>query len=100
MFRRPQRCPRTATLFPYPTLFRSAVGPGAPRPLVVALCGAQGSGKSTLAAALADRLTAAGHRTAILALDDLYLPAAERAALARTVQIGRASCRERVCQYV
>ncbi|WP_184096494.1 kinase [Sphingopyxis panaciterrulae] len=62
-----------------------AAEPDAPRPLVVGLCGAQGSGKSTLAAALADRLTAAGHRTAILALDDLYLPAAERAALARTV---------------
>ena len=62
-----------------------AAEPDAPRPLVVGLCGAQGSGKSTLAAALADRLNTAGHRTAILALDDLYLPAAERAALARTV---------------
>jgi D-glycerate 3-kinase len=62
-----------------------AAEPDAPHPLVIGLCGAQGSGKSTLAAALADRLSAAGHRTAILALDDLYLPAADRAALAATV---------------
>lgn len=62
-----------------------AAEPDAPRPLVVGLCGAQGSGKSTLAAALADRLTVAGHRTAILALDDLYLPAADRVALAGAV---------------
>ena len=50
-------------------------------PLVIGLCGAQGSGKSTIAAALAGRIPG----TAVLSLDDLYLPLAERERLARTV---------------
>jgi D-glycerate 3-kinase len=50
-------------------------------PLVVGLCGAQGSGKSTIAAAMARRFD----RTAVLSLDDLYLPRADRQALARAV---------------
>lgn len=54
-------------------------------PLVLGLCGSQGSGKSTLAAGLADRLAAGGRRAAILSLDDLYLPGAARAALARDI---------------
>jgi D-glycerate 3-kinase len=62
---------------------RAAVKPG--EPLVVGLCGAQGSGKSTLAAAVAVRLQATGLHTVILSLDDLYLPAADRQRLARSV---------------
>lgn len=54
-------------------------------PLVVGLTGPQGSGKSTLAAALPPLLAARGLRTAVLALDDLYLPKAERQRLAREV---------------
>lgn len=53
--------------------------------LVVGICGAQGSGKSTLAAALEVRLAAGGIAAATLSLDDLYLPRAARAELARTV---------------
>ncbi|SNS55392.1 D-glycerate 3-kinase [Sphingomonas laterariae] len=64
----------------------AAIGPAlagrAGSMLVVGLCGAQGSGKSTLAAALAGHFNAAGTPTAILSLDDLYLPRAERLALA------------------
>ena len=55
------------------------------RPLVVGLTGPQGSGKSTLTAKLAERLAARGLRTAILALDDLYLTRAERLRLAAEV---------------
>jgi D-glycerate 3-kinase len=51
------------------------------QPLVVGLCGAQGSGKSTLAAALSQRFSG----TAILSIDDLYLPREERQRLARGV---------------
>nr|WP_229664505.1 kinase [Sphingomonas metalli] len=51
------------------------------RPLVIGLCGAQGSGKSTLAARLAARFP----DSAVLSLDDLYLPRAARAALAASV---------------
>jgi D-glycerate 3-kinase len=54
-------------------------------PLVVGLTGPQGSGKSTFAAELPPRLAAAGLRAAVLALDDLYLPKAERQRLAREV---------------
>lgn len=53
--------------------------------LVVGLCGAQGSGKSFLSAGLARRFAAQGVTSAILSLDDLYLPRAERAELARSV---------------
>lgn len=48
------------------------------RPPVIGISGAQGSGKSTLARQLAAHLTAAGQHPAILALDDLYLPRAQR----------------------
>ncbi|HEU0196573.1 MAG TPA: hypothetical protein VFQ88_05065 [Nevskiaceae bacterium] len=53
---------------------------------VIGINGAQGSGKSTLATALIAEL-AARHalHAAVLALDDMYLPRAQRLALARTV---------------
>ncbi|HEX3918537.1 MAG TPA: kinase [Caulobacteraceae bacterium] len=54
-------------------------------PLVVGLTGPQGSGKSTVAAALPPLLGARGLRTAVLSLDDLYLPKAKRQRLAREV---------------
>ncbi len=54
-------------------------------PLILGLCGAQGSGKSTLADALRARLAADGIRTAILSLDDLYLPGAARTRLAQAI---------------
>ena len=55
------------------------------RPIVAGLCGAQGSGKSTMSARLAHRLSASGHATAVLSLDDFYLTRAERAGLGRDV---------------
>ncbi len=54
-------------------------------PIVAGLAGAQGSGKSTMAPRLASRLSDAGLRTYVLALDDFYLTRDERAELARTV---------------
>jgi D-glycerate 3-kinase len=54
-------------------------------PIVAGLAGAQGSGKSTMAPRLAARLSDAGLRTYVLALDDFYLTRDERAELARTV---------------
>jgi len=58
---------------------------GAARPFIVGLCGAQGSGKTTVAADLGQKLEASGLSTAILALDDLYLPRDARESLARNV---------------
>jgi D-glycerate 3-kinase len=54
-------------------------------PLLVGIAGSQGSGKSTLAAALDREFRQAGHASAILSIDDLYLPRAERQRLARAV---------------
>jgi D-glycerate 3-kinase len=64
---------------------RGWLDPGAGQPLILGLCGAQGSGKSTLAEGLRERMEARGVATAILSLDDLYLPGDSRAALARNV---------------
>jgi D-glycerate 3-kinase len=54
-------------------------------PLVVGLCGPQGSGKTTGARVLDLLLAERGVRSAVLALDDLYLPRQARERLARTV---------------
>lgn len=58
-----------------------AMGPA----FVVGICGPQGSGKTTTVRVLARLLEARGLRTAVLSLDDLYLPLADREALARDV---------------
>lgn len=55
------------------------------RPIVVGVCGPQGSGKSTLCTVVAALLEARALRTAVLGLDDLYLPKARRAALAAAI---------------
>jgi D-glycerate 3-kinase len=53
--------------------------------LIVGLTGPQGAGKSTLARAAPEALARRGLKTAVLALDDLYLTKAERQALAGEV---------------
>ncbi len=55
------------------------------RPIVVGVCGPQGSGKSTLCGVVSALLTERGFRTAVLGLDDLYLPKARRAAMAAAI---------------
>ncbi|WP_132986653.1 kinase [Luteimonas terricola] len=52
---------------------------------VYGISGLQGSGKSTLAAQLATEATGRGLRCALLSIDDVYLPRAERLRLAREV---------------
>jgi D-glycerate 3-kinase len=56
-----------------------------PRSFILGLCGAQGSGKSTAASLLQSRLEASGTQTAVLSLDDFYLPREARRRLADTV---------------
>jgi len=58
-----------------------AMGPA----FVVGICGPQGSGKSTTARVVAALLEARGLKVAVLSLDDLYLPRADREVLARDV---------------
>src|SRR3546814_18393796 len=100
MIRRPPRSTRTDTLFPYTTLFRSAGKTLQPIDLVL----------------LEQEFDSAGqalHRVAALAVHGIeielgrYLDphlghsaARRHLEILACMQIGRASCRERVCQYV
>ena len=54
-------------------------------PLIIGLTGSQGSGKTTLAGKLIGPLASRGLRATVLALDDLYLPKADRLRLAAEV---------------
>src|SRR3546814_18278468 len=115
MIRLPPRSTRTDTLFPYTTLFRSDVGPfgreasrqalrdlfhhldrlagrGAGRGFAVHLDG----GEEVVAGdAIGTGLVGEGRDRA-----DRHHLAGVRAGLEPRDEIGRASCRERVCQYV
>src|SRR3546814_12728445 len=107
MTRRPPRSTRTDTLFPYTTLFRSFVyqyhhllpefsaleNVALPQMIAgVAKSKARSKAAALLASVgLAER---ASHRPGRLSGGE-----PQRAAIARG-KIGRASCRERVCQYV
>src|SRR3546814_13095203 len=99
MIRRPPRSTRTDTLFPYTTLFRSETG-------IAAL---QHEGLQILAAGLQvdhmlvsrrqDVGAAAHHRLHRLGAA-LEIEHASVQAFRFEIEIGSASCRERVCQYV
>src|SRR3546814_12688673 len=119
MRRRPPRSTRTDTLFPYTTLFRSLAGWIA----IAVICGAlnwrphvwltgsSGSGKSWLldnvirpligaiAVYCQSNSTEAGIRQT-LATDARPVLFDEAESEDAKAQIGRAACRERVCQYV
>ena len=72
-----------------PTLVHAALAASAARAgggmRVLGISGLQGSGKSTLAAQVVASATATGLSAASVSLDDFYLTAAQRHALARTV---------------
>src|SRR3546814_17012614 len=123
MIRRPPRSTRTDTLFPYTTLFRSGIlaslaagqngAENAPRLLVgtgkdqvhllvVAtaergLCGAFNSSIVKLARRKIEELTAAGKTVKILCVGKKGRDQLRRDHASK-IEIGRASCRERVCQ--
>src|SRR3546814_14072382 len=110
MIRRPPRSTRTDTLFPYTSLFRSAVELGLRRLELVAEAGHLGQqrrGILALRLGLADRLAARVAqvlqllRTHLDALARRFQPLHRRGVEFEPArEIGRASCRERVCQYV
>lgn len=52
------------------------------RPIIIGLCGPQGAGKSTLAGTVARILDAAGLRSVVMSIDDVYLTRTERRRLA------------------
>src|SRR3546814_15279801 len=94
MIRRPPRSTRTDTLFPYTTLFRSN------QPSTVFICHA------CFDAIQGDKLCGTFARLARLWRLALACRPVHRCLQGHTyfrlvlLQIGRASCRERVCQYV
>src|SRR3546814_13980443 len=122
MIRRPPRSTRTDTLFPYTTLFRSyrdrtaEHGRGRQRPEIapVQAVGMIGIEQQQLAGRERAATLPSGQRTAVSVTDqgdgnrpsiNADIRAAPANALSRLggdmlQQLGRAACRERVCQYV
>src|SRR3546814_17956060 len=105
MIRRPPRSTRTDTLFPYTTLFRSLPqgreqgaysAPALSSAVKTALLEAH-----QLARALGSTYIDPEHLFIALAGDPDHVPGRLLASAGITPEkIGRASCRERVCQYV
>src|SRR3546814_17206392 len=97
--RRPPRSTRTDTLFPYTTLFRSLAVKRTEYPLLLFRRNADtavGHGDSNpLAASFGEHHHPAARRREVDAVRQQVMKAG-----AQPSQIGRASCRERVCQYV
>src|SRR3546814_14462176 len=100
MIRRPPRSTRTDTLFPYTTLFRSNVLAAHPAVAEAAVVPAPDSKWGEVARAFI--LPADGTKPAPEELHaELHAFCRTRLAAYKVPRkIGRASCRERVCQYV
>src|SRR3546814_16668038 len=104
MIRRPPRSTRTDTLFPYTTLFRSYYRPDEDR-IYMPARSAFDSDEAMIATEGHELVHATGHASR-LARDTLRDYHKERAIRAREElvaeigEIGRATCRERVCKYV
>src|SRR3546814_14442648 len=103
MIRRPPRSTRTDKLFPYTTLFRSSQ---LKMKLFVRVAGrlqptAEAEAVFPQAASIFGRLDAVSRLTQDLVGGRLgTLSIAAAFPIAHGYQIGRASCRDRVCQYV
>src|SRR3546814_16667909 len=97
MIRRPPRSTRTDTLFPYTTLFRSFNVEKDNRPFVVAA----GNGTITALGTSFDVGLARDERVTVQLFEGSVDVRVRRdLSAAETPEIGRASCRERVCQAV
>src|SRR3546814_15839014 len=106
MIRRPPRSTRTDTLFPYTTLFRSHPTRGAISPAefipVAEECGLiETIGEWVLRTACDEAARwPDGVRVAVNVSPIQFANPALPAIVTNAPEIGRASCRERVCQYV
>src|SRR3546814_11141483 len=105
MIRRPPRSTRTDTLFPYTTLFRSHRDDGMAVVLAEVAVGLHRHDVLVEADRALLRLHPQSCDLFRRQVGDLFLgegpePELCRLAGADLAQIGRASCRERVCQYV
>src|SRR3546814_18914537 len=118
MIRRPPRSTRTDTLFPYTTLFRSrgdqpgrrhGDAPERPRGDLRALAGGEEGrealcGEARVFLGSQERIDSRRKERPPCPVKPTTTAATFRTArppcTSRTAEIGRASCRERVCQYV
>src|SRR3546814_15471110 len=112
MIRRPPRSTRTDTLFPYTTLFRSHFQGASPVALPSRRHGSGLISMQTLILLMRfGRLRVARGDGFMMVIEEpeLHIPPPLQRKLVRLmqsmatqtiIQIGRASCRERVCQYV
>src|SRR3546814_16077601 len=104
MIRRPPRSTRTDTLFPYTTLFRSLLGQESYRGLEIAVnemnkAGGLNGEQITILKADAVDPTQAVSETKRLTSEKVAAVFGSYAAGISYAEIGRATCRERVCQY-
>src|SRR3546814_13338387 len=107
MIRRPPRSTRTDTLFPYTTLFRSAAGVPLRSPASYKLRQFLACHRAGAEEALIKIAAAAGEECKLLLAfhalgNDIQSQRFRHVdnAAHDDAEIGRASCRERVCQYV
>src|SRR3546814_17693535 len=104
MIRRPPRSTRTDTLFPYTTLFRSVFARNLKDLLLAAPAGARATMgldpgiRTGVKVAVVDRTGKLVDTATVYPFQPRNDVRGAQAEIAR--QIGRASCRERVCQYV
>src|SRR3546814_18944605 len=96
MIRRPPRSTRTDTLFPYTTLFRSRLI-GGRLDLFLRLLLLE-DGEQFLFLCLRKILLGRGEHPVLFLVAMVDVPILHRAETGR-LEIGRASCRERVCTY-
>src|SRR3546814_15905500 len=99
MLRGPPRSTRTDTLFPYTTLFRSQGIDRRFEFLLPRACGLERAPGFAVVVDRGEQEQLAGDE-GIAALLRQLVGDVEQAAEVVADQIGRASCRERVCQYV
>src|SRR3546814_13653278 len=109
MIRRPPRSPRTDTLFPDTTLFRSHMFTTGMPNLSLAFFSAASQAVALptgiqvfalLATVLAGRLVRSVPMLFVLGALVIFVLGGLTGVMVALAQIGRASCRERVCQYV
>src|SRR3546814_20311849 len=100
MIRRPPISTRTDTLFPYTTLFRSEARAERANISTDMISKSEGGSSGARFAVISQIANALEVDPAELFTPNLPAGQLQRATLTDIVKIGRAWCRERVCQYV
>src|SRR3546814_14630114 len=102
MIRRPPRSTRTDTLFPYTTLFRSrhCVQRFSIRRISAALIMHLAASNGWIEHAGSEKVRGRTNDVLVIGIERIHDAGRKIMSQASAQEIGRASCRERVCQYV